>query len=137
MYGARYLRSNGSFGRQRAQRGAAAQPARCDRDKGRFDQRADADALLYGDVQAWDRCSGGLRKSRLKDRGRHSDPEYLVDECRTSDCQLRSAQCLRPQPSRRLACQSLPAGCPSGYFRQKAKKLKAFVRFLEREYAAR
>jgi endonuclease-3 related protein len=48
---------------------------------------------------------------------------------------LRSAQMLTPSTitSARLSKLALLVR-PSGYFRQKAKKLKAFVRFLEREY---
>jgi endonuclease-3 related protein len=48
---------------------------------------------------------------------------------------LRSAQLLTPATI--LAARSSKLALlvrPSGYFRQKAKKLKAFVRFLEREY---
>src|SRR2546430_1245887 len=48
---------------------------------------------------------------------------------------LRSAQTLTPSTitSARLSKLALLVR-PSGYFRQKAKKLKAFVRFLQREY---
>src|SRR5258708_31053180 len=48
---------------------------------------------------------------------------------------LRSAQMLTPSTitSARLSKLALLVR-PSGYFRQKAKKLKAFVRFLQREY---
>src|SRR3979490_1784616 len=48
---------------------------------------------------------------------------------------LRSAQSLTPStiPSARLSKLALLVR-PSCYFRQKAKKLKAFVRFLHREY---
>jgi endonuclease-3 related protein len=48
---------------------------------------------------------------------------------------LRSAQMLTPSTitSARLSKLALLVR-PSGYFRQKAKKLKAFVRFLHREY---
>jgi endonuclease-3 related protein len=48
---------------------------------------------------------------------------------------LRSAQLLTPATilAARLSKLALLVR-PSGYFRQKAKKLKAFVRFLEREY---
>src|SRR6267143_1935783 len=48
---------------------------------------------------------------------------------------LRSAQMLTPPA---IAAARLPRLAilirPSGYFRQKAKKLKSFVRFLQREY---
>jgi endonuclease III related protein len=48
---------------------------------------------------------------------------------------LRRERLLTPQAMERVSTQRL-AGLvrPSGYFRQKAKKLKAFVRFLRNEY---
>jgi len=48
---------------------------------------------------------------------------------------LRSAQMLTPSAMSAARMARLAALVrPSGYFRQKAKKLKAFVRFLQREY---
>jgi len=48
---------------------------------------------------------------------------------------LRSAQMLTPSAIAAARMARLAALVrPSGYFRQKAKKLKAFVRFLQREY---
>jgi len=48
---------------------------------------------------------------------------------------LRSAQMLTPSAISAARMARLAALVrPSGYFRQKAKKLKAFVRFLQREY---
>jgi endonuclease-3 related protein len=48
---------------------------------------------------------------------------------------LRSARMLTPRAMLTARSSSLAAMVrPSGYFRQKAKKLKAFVRFLEQEY---
>jgi len=48
---------------------------------------------------------------------------------------LRSAHLLTPSAMLRVRTPRLAALVrPSGYFRQKAKKLKAFVRFLETEY---
>jgi len=48
---------------------------------------------------------------------------------------LRSAKMLTPSAISRARIAKLAALVrPSGYFRQKAKKLKAFVRFLQREY---
>src|SRR5690349_687206 len=48
---------------------------------------------------------------------------------------LRSAQMLTPSAIAAARSSKLAALVrPSGYFRQKAKKLKAFVRFLQREY---
>jgi endonuclease-3 related protein len=48
---------------------------------------------------------------------------------------LRSAQMLTPSAISAARMPRLAALVrPSGYFRQKAKKLKAFVRFLQREY---
>lgn len=49
---------------------------------------------------------------------------------------LRSAQMLTPSAIAAARTARLAALVrPSGYFRQKAKKLKAFVRFLQREYS--
>jgi endonuclease III related protein len=49
---------------------------------------------------------------------------------------LRSAQMLTPSAISAARMARLAALVrPSGYFRQKAKKLKAFVRFLQREYS--
>src|SRR5579864_2838964 len=48
---------------------------------------------------------------------------------------LRSARVLTPSAMLRMRTTQLAALVrPSGYFRQKAKKLKAFVRFLQTEY---
>src|SRR6202790_5419081 len=48
---------------------------------------------------------------------------------------LRSAQMLTPSAIAAARTAKLAVLVrPSGYFRQKAKKLKAFVRFLQREY---
>jgi len=48
---------------------------------------------------------------------------------------LRSAQMLTPSAMSEARMSRLAVLVrPSGYFRQKAKKLKAFVRFLQREY---
>jgi endonuclease-3 related protein len=48
---------------------------------------------------------------------------------------LRSARMLTPPALRKARTSRLAALVrPSGYFRQKAKKLKAFVQFLQREY---
>src|ERR1019366_9529491 len=48
---------------------------------------------------------------------------------------LRSARMLTPPALRKARTSRLAALIrPSGYFRQKAKKLKAFVQFLQREY---
>jgi endonuclease-3 related protein len=48
---------------------------------------------------------------------------------------LRTARMLTPSAILKLRTSRLAALVrPSGYFRQKAKKLKAFVRFLQREY---
>jgi endonuclease III related protein len=48
---------------------------------------------------------------------------------------LRGAQMLTPAAMGRVSVSKLAALVrPSGYFRQKAKKLKAFVRFLEADY---
>lgn len=48
---------------------------------------------------------------------------------------LRAARLLTPSAMLRVSTPRLAALVrPSGYFRQKAKKLKAFVRFLQKEY---
>src|ERR1039458_81305 len=48
---------------------------------------------------------------------------------------LRSARMLTPPALQKARTSRLAALVrPSGYFRQKAKKLKAFVQFLQREY---
>jgi endonuclease III related protein len=48
---------------------------------------------------------------------------------------LRAARMLTPEAMLRVSLPRLAALVrPSGYFRQKAKKLKAFVRFLQNEY---
>jgi endonuclease III related protein len=48
---------------------------------------------------------------------------------------LRTAQLLTPTAMLRVSTPRLAALVrPSGYFRQKAKKLKAFVRFLQKQY---